>query len=1091
MRDECGSVWQIWFLNVKASFNGVCVSIILFSVENVKFDPDNKSTASQGSDEREDDDDHSKESLMEREELPKQRQDSQVLEKRHLHSYIEHRINYEGGTISIMGVHLTIPEDALSFDHVIAVKVIYDPDIHLPGSARRGRITPLLKIEPEGLTLNKPAQLTIPHSAIIPEPDRHDVIIFTGLKDEEHLQEGEITWTEEKSIGWKLDPEKISLDINILSYVFVNLVSQETEQKHVFRIVPFIDGILDAKDDVLITVCFCKDSDEEYKLLLEDHHPKLCLGNYTPFQITRTSNAGRDHVSYIDLIMSSPGDGYHLTKEESTKHVDIDYLCAANRVSHQFRLTWDKDGDTDMVDVKLKVSQHEMNQTTLILQLKVKDILLSPESQKILHPECQVDVMSSLSGLHKYEKLRGDIAKLLDKQHCLKLGIWFRLKPAENETIQEAAESGEMLMKILDERELIMPERMIRLYEGLKAIHFNKVARLVLEYIDTSQEKNGKENEGGKDDNKMVKLPEKREVISKRTLKLLVNYKMLIKEGYNRLDAQSALILTKGKLDLGRRLLLLAKEEHGKENLFIKCLQQKMKTWFETMTPVPWKKSCQWKPSDLFIASGLVLTTSGSNISSREVDQKCKLHYLDIFTDERLKAETRIILEGQPGSGKTMLSSQFAYDWCCGKLDIPMVIYLPLKIVDNMTIVQTIKMFYISKGIPITEEDIESMLTSSEKEVLLILDGLEEYNGGTKDDTPSEVMRVMTKEKLSNCIVMITARTDYAKDLPRGPMLKIGSFGEDERNEYIEKVYSDDLKKQEEVKELIDNVPFILHICNVPLLLVLLVHNIDRLGKVPEPQLDRVTPFLKAIVDILCSVQDEEETSGHLLYQQQGSICEEDGSRSESEVSIEPHITLEELAFNGLCKGNQQLFWEKDFVDRSVSNSKTWIDAGILVEEGTPFNSPSRDLQTNLDSESPQNDSISNESLYTFNVTSAMKRGYLLIMISWNLSINQRINQYLESKEKKSEPLQKGNAVEYVSLQVRFLDKLIQEWFAAKYLARLFCGQKSTEHHYKYQLFREHLANIDPADLHYVLRFTCHICPHSFHFIASFLMRDL
>ncbi|XP_071814611.1 uncharacterized protein [Apostichopus japonicus] len=526
-------------------------------VEKVKFDPDDESTPSQGSDEREDDHDHSKESLMEREDLPKQRKDSQILEMRHHHSYIEHRITYEGGTISIMGVHLTIPEGALSSDHVIAVKVIYDPTIHLPGSARRGRMTPLIKLEPEGLTLDKPAQLTIPHSAIIPDPDRHDVNIFTGLKDKENLQEGEITWTEEKSIDRKLDPEKIYLDITILSYVFVNLVNQETEQKHIFRIVPFIDGILDAKDDVLITVCFCKDSDEEYKLLLEDHHPKLCLGNYTTFQITRTLNDGRYHVSYIDLIMSSPGGGYHLTKEESTKHVDIDYLCAASRVSHQFRLTRDKNGDTDMVDVKLKVFQNEMNQTALILQSKVKNILLSPESQEILRP-----------GLHKYEKLREDVAKLLDKHHCAKLGVYFELKPAENDTIQEAAESGKMLMKILDERELIMPNRMIGMYEGLKAIYFNKVARLVLEYIDTSQEKNGKENEEEKDDNKMVKIPEKQELISKSESKSSVNFTILIKEGYKRLDVQRALKLSNGKLDLGRRILLLAKEEHERLPLF-------------------------------------------------------------------------------------------------------------------------------------------------------------------------------------------------------------------------------------------------------------------------------------------------------------------------------------------------------------------------------------------------------------------------------------------------------------------------------------------------------------------------------------------
>ncbi|XP_071849793.1 uncharacterized protein [Apostichopus japonicus] len=538
--------------------------LLPWPVENINFFDDYESTTSQCSDERAEYHDYSKDSLMEsteKKEVPKQRKDLQILEMSHHHSYIEHIITSEGGTISIMGVHLTIPENSLFSDHVIAVKVIYDPDMYLPGNALRGRMTPLIKLEPEGLALNKPAQLTIPHSAIIPEPDRHGVIIFTSLKDEEHLQEGEITWTEDKCFDWKLHPEKISLHINILSYVFVNLVSQETEQKHIFRIVPFIDGILDAKDDVLITVCFCKDSDEEYKLLLEDHQSKLSLGNYTTFQVTRILNDGRDYASYIDLMMSSPGDSYHLIKEESTKHVDVDHLCAAIRVSHQFRLKRNNDGDTDMVDVKLKVSQHEKNQTALILQSKVKNILLSPESQEILFRGLHPD-------LTKYEQLRGDIAKHLEKQHCQKLGVYFKLKPAENETIQTAAESGKMLMKILDERELIMPDRMIGMFQGLKAIHFNKVARLVLEYIDTSQEKNEKENEGEKDKKKMVKIPEKQEIISKREPKLSVNFKMLIHEGYMRLDVQRALKLSHGKLDLGRRLLLIAKEEHERLPLF-------------------------------------------------------------------------------------------------------------------------------------------------------------------------------------------------------------------------------------------------------------------------------------------------------------------------------------------------------------------------------------------------------------------------------------------------------------------------------------------------------------------------------------------
>ncbi|XP_071842511.1 uncharacterized protein [Apostichopus japonicus] len=673
----------------------------------------------------------------------------------------------------------------------------------------------------------------------------------------------------------------------------------------------------------------------------------------------------------------------------------------------------------------------------------------------------------STASILTFSHLKEELSSKLTRTDCGNLGRYFSLPPDRVQTIITSTLYSKNFLLALEERGFIHPSNVNRLTDALAELKINHTHLLTETYMKLRVT----------DENKYT-------VISSQNPGL--SFLLTIDEmGFINPSDVSNL---KTPLEEYRLLQAVAKiheyqslvlsdetmpQDEDKKSLFLKCLQQKMKSWFETMTPVPWMKSCQWKSNDLFVASRLVLTNSGSKISSREVDRKCKLHYRDIFTDERLKAETRIILEGQPGSGKRMLSSQLVYDWCCGKLmDISMVIYLPLKIVDNMTIIQAIKMFYIPKGIPITEKDIESMLNSDKKRVYLILDGLEEYNGVTKDGSPSEVMRVMTKEKLSNCIVMITTRTDYAKHLPPGPMLKIGSFGEDERNEYIEKVYCDDQTRQEEVKELIDNVPFILHLCNVPLLFVLLVHNIDRLGKLHKGQLDRVTPFVKAIVDILCPVQDEEDNHSHLSAQK-------------------TYFTLEELAFNGLCKGNQQLFWQKDFVDRSVTNSKAWIDSGILgVEEGTPFNSPDRYLQTDSGSGTPQTDSISEESLNTSNVTSEIKRG-----VSPDPDLSASVNQserkpILESQEKKSKPLQKGKAAKYVSLQVKFLHKLIQEWFAAKYLARLFWGHKSTEHHYKYQLFREHLANIDPADLHYVLRFTCHICPPSFHFIASFLMRD-
>ena len=170
---------------------------ITLSDEQAEAPKADETSVPQESDEKEESEEfkheHGEDRLMEeieREELPRPRQDSQTLQIRQHHPYIEHKITYEGGTITVMGVHLLIPDEALSSDHVIAVTVIHDPEKHLPGSSRRGRMTPLIKLEPEGIKLNKPALLTIPHSAIIPEPDHHSVVVFTGQTDQGDLHKG-------------------------------------------------------------------------------------------------------------------------------------------------------------------------------------------------------------------------------------------------------------------------------------------------------------------------------------------------------------------------------------------------------------------------------------------------------------------------------------------------------------------------------------------------------------------------------------------------------------------------------------------------------------------------------------------------------------------------------------------------------------------------------------------------------------------------------------------------------------------------------------------------------------------------------------
>lgn len=116
------------------------------------------------------------------EEIPRLRQHSPTMNT--MQRYIEHKITDEGGTINLMGVCLSIPDEALSSDHVIAVTVIRDPGVLLPECVQGCRMTPLIKLEPKGLKLSKAGRLTIPFSTVIPESDCPSVMVFTGHERE-------------------------------------------------------------------------------------------------------------------------------------------------------------------------------------------------------------------------------------------------------------------------------------------------------------------------------------------------------------------------------------------------------------------------------------------------------------------------------------------------------------------------------------------------------------------------------------------------------------------------------------------------------------------------------------------------------------------------------------------------------------------------------------------------------------------------------------------------------------------------------------------------------------------------------------------
>ncbi|PIK59198.1 hypothetical protein BSL78_03895 [Apostichopus japonicus] len=274
-----------------------------------------------------------------------------------------------------------------------------------------------------------------------------------------------------------------------------------------------------------------------------------------------------------------------------------------------------------------------------------------------------------------YPWLKGTLTVLLSKNDCHQLARHVALPKYQLDAIVNSDSSAKDLLDVLEERGVIHPFNVSRLLEAIKILKINQTAMFMLERY---QESRGDETSYGRflaglSSHLTLSLPrklcdyfeftneKKKAVITSKTPGISFLLTLEDMGVINPLDVGKLLTplkqyqlvqavakvqeyqtLVDERIELTKPINTL----EGKQALFIECLRKKTKSWYETMTPLPWKKSCKWMTSELFVACGLVLTNSKAKMKTTNVDPKSKLQYTDILTHERLKSATRIIIEG-------------------------------------------------------------------------------------------------------------------------------------------------------------------------------------------------------------------------------------------------------------------------------------------------------------------------------------------------------------------------------------------------------------------------------------------------------------
>ena len=286
------------------------------------------------------------------------------------------------------------------------------------------------------------------------------------------------------------------------------------------------------------------------------------------------------------------------------------------------------------------------------------------------------------------------------------------------------------------------------------------------------------------------------------------------------------------------------------EPLNVEKCQEKLKSYYDTFSKVkivPWDESSSIEIDEIYTPLNWVRDhRKPSGVTQEELED-----YTDMFKGKH----TRMLVYGRPGIGKSTFCKKATYDWSKTLKEIlkNFGILLLIKLRDmcdvgNIRDVLRASKLLASDG-PISVDSLYDYIINNQDEVLLILDGYDEYSFAEEH---SPILAIWKGEQLRDCHVIVTTR-ELACDKLRGPshvQLEIQGFKSLERIEtFARKFLADEQDPNEFMhylreKDLVD-------MAEIPLLLLMLCilwkekHHVG----LPKSRADIFTQFIQTMLD--------------------------------------------------------------------------------------------------------------------------------------------------------------------------------------------------------------------------------------------------